>query len=113
VVANLKLPKDFIALEKFAEAWCLASQTERHQKRVTSEMKDLEAFYAAMLPRIDAIAEYLNKFPLEDVKDKDQNLLYLALSFIEVSLAVELFHEPAESRAFAHGRYEIIESLTS
>jgi len=76
-------------------------------------MHALEEFYNSMLPRMDAIAEYLNQFPLDELKDDAQDLLNLALSFIEVSLAVELFHEPDESRALKYGRYEIIESLTS
>ncbi len=75
-------------------------------------MEDLETFYGAMLPRMDAIADYLNQYPLDDIKGDDMNLLNLALSFIEVSLAVELFKEPDESRALSYGRYEIIESLT-
>lgn len=110
---STQLPANFTDLEVYADRWCLATQQERHHKRVTSDMADLEQFYDAMLPRMDAIAEYLNQFPLEELKDDARNLLDLALSFIEVSLAVELFKEPDESRALSYGRYEIIESLTS
>jgi hypothetical protein len=103
MVDSLKLPKDFAGLEKFFETWCLATQTERHNKCVTSQMQELEEFYQAMLPRMDSIAEYLNQFPLQNLEADAQNLLNLSLSFIEVSLAVELFHEPGESRALARG----------
>jgi hypothetical protein len=108
-----RLPKSFTDLEEYANTWCLPTQAKRHHQRVTSQMHALEEFYNSMLPRMDAIAEYLNQFPLDELKDDAQDLLNLALSFIEVSLAVELFHEPDESRALKYGRYEIIESLTS
>ena len=62
-------------------------------------MRELEQLYQAMLPRMDAIADYLNQFPLEELSASARHLLNLALSFIEVSLAVELFHEPDDARA--------------
>ena len=110
--ADAMLPGEFADLEKYAAAWSLASQAERHARRVNSPMPDLEDFYQTMLPRMDDIAEYLNRFPLDELGTSAQNLLNLSLSFIEVSLAVELFHEPDDSRGLPHGRYEIIESLT-
>ena len=106
------LPEEFADLEKYAATWSLATQAERHGRRVHSAMPELEDFYRTILPRLDAIAEYLNRFPLEELSASAQNLLNLALSFIEVSLAVELFHEPDDSRGLPHGRYRIIESLT-
>ena len=106
------LPDDFVDLERFAAIWCLATQAERHGQRVTSAMRDLEDFYQTILPRMDAVAEYLNRFPLDELEESAQNLLNLALSFIEVSLAVELFQAPDDSRGLPHGRYQIIESLT-
>ena len=109
---NAMLPEAFADLEKFAETWSLPTQAARHGRRVSTAMQDLEDFYQTILPRMDAIAEHLNRFPLEELSASAQNLLNLSLSFIEVSLAVELFHEPDDSRALPHGRYEIIESLT-
>lgn len=106
------LPEDFADLEAYAATWCLAAQADRHSRRVHSTMQELEGFYQAMLPRMDAIAEYLNRFPLDELSGSARNLLHLSLSFIEVSLAVELFHEPDDPRGLPHGRYQIIESLT-
>ena len=111
-MSDTMLPEEFADLEKYAGTWSLGSQAERHAGRVSSPMLELEAFYQTMLPRMDAIAEYLNRFPLDELDTPAQNLLNLSLSFIEVSLAVELFHEPDDSRGLPHGRYEIIESLT-
>ncbi len=112
MTADALLPEEFADLEKYAGAWCLATQAERHGRRVNSAMEELEDFYRTILPRMDAIAEYLNRFPLEELGASAQNLLNLSLSFIEVSLAVELFHEPDDSRGLPYGRYQIIESLT-
>ena len=110
--ADAMLPGDFADLERFAATWCLPSQAERHAQRVNSAMQDLEDFYGTILPRMDAIAEYLNPLPLDELDMAASNLLNLSLSFIEVSLAVELFHAPDDSRGLPHGRYQIIESLT-
>ena len=106
------LPGEFEDLERFAATWCLPTQAERHAQRVHSAMTDLEDFYRTILPRMDAIAGYLNEFPLDKLDANADNLLNLSLSFIEVSLAVELFHAPDDSRGLPHGRYRIIESLT-
>lgn len=109
---EIQLPEEFADLEKYASDWSLATQAERHAQRVNSPMTELDDFYQTMLPRMDAIAEFLNRFSLDDLGTSEQNLLNLSLSFIEVSLAVELFHEPDDPRGLPHGRYEIIESLT-
>ena len=110
--ADAMLPGGFADLERFAATWCLPTQAERHGQRVSSEMRDLEDFYQTILPRMDAIAEYLNPMPLNELDTTARNLLNLSLSFIEVSLAVELFHAPDDPRGLPHGRYQIIESLT-
>jgi len=112
MTVDAMLPEEFADLEKFAETWSLPTQAQRHARRVNSAMQDLEDFYQTMLPRMDAIAEYLNGFPLDELSASAKNLLNLSLSFIEVSLAVELFHEPDDPRGLPHGRYQIIESLT-
>ena len=55
---------------------------------------EINAFYNALLPRIEEILAYLDQFSLQEMPQDAQRLLFLALSLAEVSIAVELFHEP-------------------
>ena len=72
-------------------------------------MPELRAFYDASLARMDEIIIYLNQFTLDEMPEDAKRLLYLALSFMEVSPAVELFGEPDESGVFDAERYKILE----
>ncbi|MGH7966501.1 MAG: hypothetical protein ACRERD_32525 [Candidatus Binatia bacterium] len=94
-MANHLLPEAFADLEGFANGWALATETERSRKRQTSAMTEIQAFYDALLPRMDAIFAYLNQFPLEAMPGDAQRLLHLTLSLAEVAPAVELFKQPS------------------
>jgi hypothetical protein len=88
------LPEEFSDLERFAEKWCRATEAERWNQRMASSMDEMQAFYDAILPRVpDAIA-YCDGFPLDDLPDAAVHLLQLVYSFIIVSFAVELWHQP-------------------
>lgn len=99
------LPDQFRELEVFAPAWTLATETERNRKRLSSPMEELQAFYDVMLPRIEAIFEYLNQFPLDKMPENARKLFYLALSFAEIALAVELFKQPSVVDGFEPDRF--------
>jgi hypothetical protein len=103
------LPSKFWDLNSFATPWALATETERNQKRRSSTMEEIQVFYEAILPRMEEIILYLNQYPLDGIPEDGKRLLNLALSFMEVSPAVELFHEPDESGVFAAERFKIIE----
>jgi hypothetical protein len=102
------LPAQFEDLNNFT-IWALPTETERNRKRRTSTMAELQAFYDAILPRMDAIIAYLNQFPLDNMPADAQRLFYMALSLMEVSTAVELLGEPDESGVFDAERFKIIE----
>ena len=87
------LPPDFADLEPFID-WALDSETERLEKRLTSSMEDIQAFYSAVLGRIDEALEYLNGFPLEQLPEAEQRLLNMTLALAEVWVAVELYKRP-------------------
>ena len=85
------LPREFSDLEPFAEKWCLASEHERWEQRMSTSMEDLHALYDAILPRVtDAIA-YCDRSPLDDLPADALSLLRLVYSFVLVSFAVELW----------------------
>ena len=90
---NTQLPQGFSDLEQFVE-WALPSSTERNRKRRASSMDEINAFYNAILPRLEQILAYLDQFSLREMPQDARRLLYLSLSLAEVTIAVELFHEP-------------------
>jgi hypothetical protein len=88
------LPAEFAELEQFAERWCLPTETERFERRMTSDMDDMGAFYAAFSPRLEEAIEFCGKYPLDELPEDVNRLLQLIHSFVMVSMAVEIFHQP-------------------
>ena len=88
------LPKDFQDLEAFATYWALPTGNERADRRRESTMEQIQAFYDAILPRMDAVMEYLNTFAIDELPEEAKPLLYLSLALAEVSRPVELYGRP-------------------
>jgi hypothetical protein len=95
------LPQQFKDLEPFVSAWALATEKERTEKRYASTMAELQAFYDAMLPRMEAILDYLQQFTLDKMPAEVKRLFYLSLSMAEVASPVELFKQPTVPDTFA------------
>ncbi len=89
------LPSAFSELEKFAQRWCLATETERWNARITSTMPEMHEFYDAFFPRLEEAIEYCDKFPLDNLPDDALSLLRMIYSLIMVAMAVEIMHQPA------------------
>src|SRR5688572_30560290 len=81
-------PKEFADLERFRD-WSLAVEADRIRKRMDASDADLRAFYDAVLPRMDEIYQYLNRFPLNEMPDDAQRLFDLGKSFMEIANMVE------------------------
>ena len=90
---NTPLPSEFSDLEQFTP-WALPTSVERNKRRVESSMDEITAFYNAMLPRLEKALAYLDQFSLQEMPQDARRLMFLTLSVAEVSIAVELFHEP-------------------
>ena len=88
------LPSAFAELEGFAQTWCLATETERWDRRLVSSMAEMQAFYDAFFPRVDEAIDYCDKFPLDDIPEDAVNLLHLIYSLVMVAMAVEIFKQP-------------------
>lgn len=89
------LPDAFASLEPFAAAgWCLATERERYCKRIDSSMPELLELYHAAFPRFDEIVDHLDQFPLDDLPERERNLLHLVYSLIQISLAVDMWGQP-------------------
>ena len=87
------LPTEFADLEPYSD-WCLAFEHERYAKRLASTMPELQAFYDAAFPRLEAILEYLDQYELDALPDDAKHLLWLCYSLVNVSFPAEVWRQP-------------------
>jgi hypothetical protein len=87
------LPADFDDLEPFAD-WAIPTERARYAKRLASSMDELEAFYNAAFPRLEAGTDYLKGVQLDGISEPDQRLLWLFSSLVTVSFPVEVWRQP-------------------
>jgi hypothetical protein len=92
-MAERQLPAPFQDLESYLD-WSLHTPRARRVKRESSTMVEITAFYGAMLPRMEEILSYLDRFPPEYIPADVLALFYLTLSLAEVAPAVEMYGEP-------------------
>jgi hypothetical protein len=87
------LPTDFADLEPFA-GWALPTERARYEKRLACTMDELQAFYDAAFPRLEAGTEYLKSVPLEGISEEDKHLVWLFAALVTVSFPVEVWAQP-------------------
>ena len=87
------LPAEFSDLEPYA-GWGLPTERERYARRLASTMDELQAFYDAAFPRLDAAAAYLERFELSAMPDEAKRLLWVFASLVTVSFPVEVWRQP-------------------
>lgn len=93
MTTNHMLPPAFEDLLTWVPGWALESENGRMQKRVDSPMDEIKAFYDAILPNMTPVMEYLETLPVRGLDAPDQNLLNLALSYVEVSRIFEVWDQ--------------------
>jgi hypothetical protein len=86
----MSLPAQFAALEPFVEVWALKTEQARHENLVAHSIADLRRFYDAMLPRMDEITLYLNRYPLDAMPDEATTLFNMAMTFMESAHPIDL-----------------------
>ena len=86
-------PADFADLEPFA-GWALPTEKARYAKRMASSMDELQAFYDAAFPRLEASTEYLRAVRLDGIGEQDKHLLWLFCALVTVSFPVEVWRQP-------------------
>ena len=87
------LPSDFADLEPYAD-WCLEFERERYAKRLASSMDEMQAFYDAAFPRLEAAMAHLDALDLDDLPPDAGQLLLLCYSLINVSFPIEVWRQP-------------------
>ena len=88
---DTSLPEAFRDLERVVQVWSLPSQNQREAARRASSAQERKEFYGAAVPRLAAIIDYLNQFPLGSMPEDAQRLLHLTLSVAEIAPNVELY----------------------
>jgi hypothetical protein len=94
MMSDTLLPSGFAEFEPYAQAWCLATETERWNARVNSTMPQMQDFYNAFFPRLEEAIEYCDKFALDSLPEDALNLLHMIYSLIMVAMSVEIMHQP-------------------
>lgn len=101
------LPTPFRDLEGFAGEWALPSERLRNRKRTGSSLEELQAFAAAVGPRVPEIATYLSTFPMGRLPDPERRLLDLAMIYTDVGFALELYRQSVLPESFPLERFDI------
>ncbi len=102
------LPARFAALDCFALGWALEDADARLRKRMQSSMAELEAFYHAMLPHLEAALLYLDEFEFGKLPTPERLLHWLTLAVAEAALSVEIYRSPTLPMAPDVSRFQII-----
>jgi hypothetical protein len=85
-------PADFADLEAFAD-WSLETEAERYAQRLASSMDELQAFYDAAFPRLEAMTAYLDALDLHALPEDATRLLWLCYSLVNASFPVEVWRQ--------------------
>jgi hypothetical protein len=86
------LPAAFAGLEPFAD-WALPSEADRYAKRLASSMDELQAFYDAAFPKLEAGADHLRTVAIDGIAEEDERLLWLFSSLVTVSFPIEVWRQ--------------------
>jgi hypothetical protein len=86
------LPADFADLEPFAD-WAIPTERARYAKRLSSTMDELQTFYDAAFPRMEAATTYLEQFDVNALPDDAERLLWLYCALVTVSFPVEVWRQ--------------------
>jgi hypothetical protein len=104
------LPQGFEGLAHLVSEWAHGTENARREKRATSLMPELRAYYDLVGPLVPAIAEHLDTFNVNaPLPDADRRLFQLTQMYMEVAWAVEFVGEPEEPGQVPRTRWHIHE----
>ncbi|MFB9121861.1 hypothetical protein E2553_27395 [Paraburkholderia dipogonis] len=107
------LPEGFESLAPFVDVWALETETERNARRHTVGMDAILAFRDAILPQVDDVVAYLNRYALTTLNEHPQamTMLLLLLSLAEIAPAIEFYNQPAVIDGYESSRFKADESF--
>jgi hypothetical protein len=104
-VSARTLPAEFAHLQTLADQWSLATERERHLRRLASTIEELDAVHEALLPEIEAMLNFLNQRDLPSFTAEENNLLFLTFALAEIAPAVQIFRQPGNADGFDTTRF--------
>ena len=93
-MSTTTLPDGFADLEPWVEDWAKPTRAERYDVRLSKTFEELVEFYDGVAPRAEAAIAHLDGLDLDALPEDATRLLQLLYSFILVSYAVNIFHQP-------------------
>jgi hypothetical protein len=90
-----RLPEAFGDLDRWVDDWAKPTRAERYATRLSKSFDELVEFYDAVAPKAEEAIGYLNGLDLQALPEDAARLLHLLYSFILVSYAVNIFHQPS------------------
>ncbi len=90
---------DFSDLQPWIDAWGREDAHDRLRVRSARTLAEQRAFHAALVPRLEAIIEFLNRFDLEAIPEAHRPLAWTALAVCEVDDAVNVWKAPVLEHA--------------
>lgn len=103
-MAHRPLPPKFARLQALADVWSLPTERERHLRRLTTPIEELDSVYATLLAEIETILTYLNTKDVDALSAEDNNLMLLSFSLAEIAPAVQIFRMPGNPDGFDTAR---------
>ncbi len=85
------LPEQFKPLRKFVADWAINTEQARFEKRLNTPYEVIKTFYEAIIPLMPDIMSYLKSKPVSPEMQCDKNIMFLALSCVEVSRIFEVW----------------------
>jgi hypothetical protein len=103
-MSQTSLPAQFAFLEPFVANWGgLFTQDERYARRQELAQGELEAFHAALAPRLEEVFTHLDQFDPAALPEAEALLFRVALGLTEAAQAVEILGQPRVPHApFPH-----------
>ena len=78
------LPEQFAELAPYTD-WIFDTWRPRYEKRLASSMDEMQAFYDAVMPHLQAIVDHCNDFDINDLPEPERNVLLLTFALCEAS----------------------------
>lgn len=105
------LPPAFSELSDLLAGWALTDATARLEKRLTTPVAEIRAFYDRMLPRAAEALAFLSQKQLGALAPAEEALLKLMLSLAEMGPAIEWYGTGAYPDAFDARRFPLVVTL--
>ncbi len=99
-----QLPPIFAELAPFVAHWACPTTNERVRARSVLPQEDIQAFYDAMVPRLDEAIDYIDSVGLHTLTPEAATLTRLVLGLGQASIAIEIHGAPIKpGTVFPHG----------